>query len=83
VYSVNCYDWERERAGDEANEYGVLWTMPLVLPLVFFFSDSSILLLSYFCSGLSSLSLSLSLSIGFGPLFFFFFVCVCSLVFLF
>ena len=60
VYSVNCYDWERERARDEANKYGVLWTMPLVLPLVFFFSDSSILLLSFFCSGLSSLSLSLS-----------------------
>ena len=51
MYSVNCYDWERERAGDEANEYGVLWTMPLVLPLVFFFSDSfySIAYVFLFC----------------------------------
>jgi len=61
VYNVNCYDWERERAGDEANEYGVLWTMPLVLPLVFFFSNSFYSIAFFFCSGLSSLSLSLSL----------------------
>jgi hypothetical protein len=67
------------RAGDEANEYGALWTMPLVLPLVLFFSDSFYSVAFFFCSGLYSLSLFT----GFGPLFFFFFVCVCSLVFLF
>jgi len=64
-------------AGDEANGDGALWTMPLILPLVFFFSDSFYSVAFFFCSGLSSLST------GFGPLFFFFFVCVCSLVFLF
>jgi len=81
VYSVNCYDWERERAGDEANEYGVLWTMPLVLPLVFFFSDffySIAFFLFWFV-------LSLFLSTGFGPLFFFLlrlclFACVSFLI---
>jgi len=71
------------RAGDEANRYGALWTMPLVLPLVFFFSDSFYSIAFFFCSVFFSLALSLSLSTGFGPLFFFFFVCVCSLVFLF
>uniref|UniRef100_A0A3N7EBP1 Uncharacterized protein n=1 Tax=Populus trichocarpa TaxID=3694 RepID=A0A3N7EBP1_POPTR len=64
VYSVNCYDWERERAGDEANEYGVLWTMPLVLPLVFFFSDSFYSIAFFFCSSLSFLSLFLSLLVS-------------------
>ncbi|KAJ6985333.1 hypothetical protein NC653_023334 [Populus alba x Populus x berolinensis] len=36
VYSVNCYDWKR----DEASGYGALWTMSLILPLVFFFFNS-------------------------------------------
>jgi len=45
------------RAKDEANEYGALWTMPLVLPLVFFFFDSFYSVTFFFCSGLSSLSL--------------------------
>jgi hypothetical protein len=64
-------------AGDEANEDGALWTMPLILPLVFFFSDSFYSVAFFFWSGVSYLST------GFGPLFFFFFICVCSLVFLF
>ena len=68
------------RAGDEANEYGALWTMPLVLLLVFFFSYSFYSVAFFFCSGLSSLSLSLLVSV---LCFFFFFICVCSLVFLF
>ena len=64
-------------AGDEANGYGALWTMPLVLPLVFFFSDSFYSVAFFFCFGLSSLSLFTS----FGPLFFFFFVCVSFLIY--
>jgi len=54
------------RVGNEANDYGALWTMPLVLPLVFFFSYSFYYVAFFFCSGLSSLSLST----GFDPLFF-------------
>jgi hypothetical protein len=73
------------RSGDEANGYGALWTLPLVLPLVFFLSDSFYSVAFFFCSGffLSGSLCPLSLSRGFSPLFFFFFVCVCSPVFLF
>ena len=72
VYNVNCYDWERERAGDEANEYGVLWTMPLVLPLVFFFSDSFYSVAFFLFWSV----LSLSLSTSFGSLLFLI-LCLC------
>ena len=57
------------RAGDEANRYGALWTMPLVLPLVFFLSDSFYSVAFFFCSGfflsgsLCPLSLSLVVSV--------------------
>jgi ABC-type transport system involved in multi-copper enzyme maturation permease subunit len=81
MYTVSIVMIGKEKkftcAGDEANGDGALWTMPLILPLVFFFSNSLYSVAFFFCSGLSSLST------GFGPLFFFFFVCVCSLVFLF
>jgi len=63
VYSVNCYDWERERARDEANEYGVHWTISLVLPLVFFSSDSFYSIAFFFFVLVCPLSLSLSLSL--------------------
>jgi len=76
--------------GDEANDDGALLTMPLVLPFIFFLSDSSFSFAFFFCYGLLVFSLALSvlsLSTGFDPLFFFFvfhFVCLCvfSLVFL-
>jgi len=48
------------RSGDEANGYGALWTLPLVLPLVFFFSDSFYSVAFFFCFGFFSLWLSLS-----------------------
>ncbi|KAJ6987553.1 hypothetical protein NC653_020725 [Populus alba x Populus x berolinensis] len=44
-------------AGDEVNGYGALWTVPLIFPLVFFFSDSFYFVTFFFRSGLSSLSL--------------------------
>lgn len=72
--------------GDEANDDGALWTMPLVLPFIFFLFYSFFSFCFFFLWSFSFLSV-LSLSTGFGPLFFFFvfhFVClhVFSLVFL-
>ncbi|KAJ6915244.1 hypothetical protein NC651_017284 [Populus alba x Populus x berolinensis] len=86
--AMNGKEKKFTRAGDETNGYGALWTVPLVLPLVFFFSDSFYSVAFFFCSGfflsssLCPLSLSLSLLVSV-LCFFFFFVCVCSLVFIF
>jgi hypothetical protein len=68
--------------GDEANDDGALLTMPLVLPFIFFLSDSSFSFAFFFCYGLLVFSLALSvlsLSTGFDPLFFssFFILFVC------